>query len=118
MAKDKSPEVTIQLVNDWYGPDGKFRRVSDNPHTVSGAAAEQIPSSALVEEDGKFKKQPKRAPKVIEDETPDDEEFLSDDRARSVRGMTAAQEASAEKKAAEEKKAAADAKAAAAKTTI
>lgn len=61
MAKVKTPEVTVQLINDWYGPDGKFRRVTDNPHTVSGSAADQLPPSALVQnEDGDFKKQPKR----------------------------------------------------------
>lgn len=111
MAKAKTsstPEVTIQLVNDWYGPDGKFRRVSDNPHTVVGEAAAQIPSSALVQdEDGKFKKQPRIAPKVIEDEAVNDEDYLPEDKALALRGMTPKDADKAEAKADDDKKAAA-----------
>lgn len=75
MAKDKSPEVTVMLINDWYGPDGKFRRVTDNPHTVSGRVAEALPPTAKIRnDDGDFVKQPKReiplAEPLDEDEKP------------------------------------------------
>lgn len=106
-AKTSTPEVTVQLVNDWYGPDGKFRRVTDNPHTVVGDVAAQIPSSALIQgEDGKFKKQPRMAPKVIKDTPPDDEEYLSEAETLALRGMTAKDADKAAAKADDDKKAA------------
>lgn len=82
MSKAKSPEVVVRLVNDWYGPDGKFRRVSDNPHTVVGRAADELPPSALVQnEDGDFVRQSKQEPKAVK--SPEELEAEEDAKAKA-----------------------------------
>lgn len=70
MAKEPE-EMRVQLVNDWYGPDGKFRRVTDNPHLISARLEDKLPPSALIEVDGTFVKQSLEAKEAIKDAEPE-----------------------------------------------
>lgn len=97
----KVTEIRIQLISDWYGPDGKFRRASQNPHTIPVAMLEELPPSALVEDDkGTFRKQPKAMREHIASRVTDDATEADDDDDDVV-------ETAAEKKARKEAEAAA-----------